>query len=53
MDTNARVDYFRSEIQGQLTKLRSEITERDKLVDAKLTAIEESLNKALRELRRI
>lgn len=53
MDTNARIDYFRSEFEGKITTLRSEMAERQKAVDAKLAALEESLSKALRELRRI
>ncbi len=53
MDANARVDYFRSEIEGKIATLRSEMNDRQKLVDAKIVALEESLNRAIRELRRI
>ena len=53
MDVNARVDYFRSEIEGKIATLRTEMTERQKAVDAKITSLEETLNRAIRELRRI
>ena len=53
MDTNARVDYFRSEIKGEIEKLRKELTEQKKSADGQILALQQKLDGALRELRRI
>lgn len=52
-EVNARIDYFRSEIEGKLSKLREEFKEREKIVDAQVAALQGKLDGALRELRRI
>jgi hypothetical protein len=53
MNDNARIDYFRSEIEGKLTKLRADIAEREKYVDTKLADLKATLDRAVRELQRI
>jgi hypothetical protein len=50
MDTNARIDYFRSEIDGKIQALRNEMIEHNKLVAAKFAELEKKIDSALREL---
>jgi len=53
MDVNQRVDYFRSEIEGKLAKLKESFDERVKSLEAQLTEQKMRVDGALRELRRI
>jgi predicted nucleic acid-binding Zn-ribbon protein len=52
-DVNARVDYFRSEIEGKLEKLRKDFDERAKSLETQLAAAQQKIDGAVRELRRI
>jgi hypothetical protein len=53
METNARIDYFRSEIEGKLEKLRKDFDERTKALEMRLTTVQQKLDSAVRELQRI
>jgi hypothetical protein len=53
MDADQRLDYFRSEIKGELEKLRKDFDERAKHLEAQLAEQKQRVEGALRELRRI
>lgn len=53
MDEKARLDYFRSEIEGKFEKLRKDFDERTKSLETQLAEQKTRVDGALRELRRI
>ncbi len=50
MDANARIDYFRSELMGQVAQVRKEATETEVRQAARIQALEDKIVVLTREL---
>ena len=48
MDPQARLDYFRSELEGKLEKLRKDMEEQEKRLTAKVASLEARIDNVVR-----
>lgn len=48
MDANQRLDYFRSEVFGQVAQVRKEVAERERITSERIAALEQTVQKQAR-----